>query len=359
MPGIVDVIIACHTPSRPIGRAVRSVLVGNGECARAIVVCHNIEADRIRAVIPSDLRDRVQYLEYSDGIHSPAGPFNYGLRCATAPWVAVMGSDDELQPGAVRAWLKLAPGADAVIARTELNGRTVPTPPVRVLPYRFRSPVRDRLFYRSAPLGIMRRSFLRDRAISFTPELTTGEDVEFSYQLWTAGRVRVQRRGPAYQINSDANDRVTMRLAPACEELKHCEVLWAQARSASPPIREALALKYLRIHFFGFAWMRADAALRTHRDMWTDDDRSYIAHWVQIILAAAPQCLEILSQADVRLVDALLDPAIPVAQLNDAALARRRFGTPATLMPRSWRMALHREAPLRFMASSALARILK
>ncbi|MCI6575038.1 MAG: glycosyl transferase [Actinomycetaceae bacterium] len=349
----VDVIIACHSEHRPVGRAVRSVLVGNGEYTRAIVVCHNIEAKRIRAVIPSDLRDRAQYVELNDGIHSPAGPFNYGLRCATAPWVAVMGSDDELQAGAVRSWLALSKDADAVIARTELNGRTVPTPPVRIFPHRWCSPVKDRLFYQSAPLGLMRREFLKEHQLSFTSGLATGEDLEFSFRLWTEGKIRVQRRGPAYQINSDARDRVTMRLAPAADELKHCEVLWARPDLIDSSVREAIAFKYLRIHFFGFAWMRAQ------HNAWQTGDREYIARWLRVILDAAPRCVDILSRADRRLIRALLDTDTPLAELNAAALARRNFRTFTTLIPASWRMALHREAPLRFMTSSAVTRALR
>ncbi|QNN83652.1 hypothetical protein H3H54_10880 [Brachybacterium sp. Z12] len=39
-----------------------------------------------------------------------------------------------------------------------------------------------------------------------------------------------------------------------------------------------------------------------------------------------------------------------------AALARRRHGRPATLLPRSLGHLLDREAPLRFMASSLAVR---
>lgn len=350
---VVDVVIACHNPQRPIGRAVRSVLKGNGDVARPIVVCHNVSLEAVRSAIPEQLRGGVIFLEFHDGIHSPTGPFMYGLEHAMAPWVMIMGSDDELQPGAVRSVLKRSAGADAVIMRCERAGSSVPTPPVRLLPHRFRNIVRDRLLYRSAPLGIMRRDFLREHQISLTAGLSTGEDLEFTLKLWAEGRIRVQRSGPGYQINEDATDRVTMRLAPAADEMRHCEVLWADGGPKDPAVREALALKYLRIHFFGFAWLRATAGA------WAPGDREYIAHWVAVILEAAPRCERILSRADGQLLRALKDPGVPMDTLNHAAIARRAFGKPATLLPGDLRCVWHREAPLRFMMASAVARVLR
>lgn len=352
-PKPIDVVIACHNPKRPIGRAVRSVVVGNGEVARAVVVCHNTSIDSIREVIPAELAGHVKFLHLDDGIYSPTGPFTYGLEQSSAPWVMIMGSDDELQPGAVRSVLKRSAGADAVIMRCDRAGHTVPTPPVRVFPHRFRDVVRDRLLYRSAPLGIMRRNFLREHQISLTAGLSTGEDLEFTLKLWAEGRIRVQRSGPGYQINEDATDRVTMRLAPAADEMRHCEVLWADGGPKDPAVREALALKYLRIHLFGFAWMRA------RHDAWTTEDREYLAKLLNLILVHAPQVTGIMSRADLRLIRALADPVTPVSELNEAAVMRRQFTNPATWIPANLRYLFHREAPPRFMAASLATKLLR
>lgn len=350
----VDVVIACHNAKRPINRAVRSVIVGNGEVARAVVVCHNLPAAEIQQVIDPEIRDQVNYLECLDGIGSPAGPFNYGIAESSATWVMVMGSDDELQPGTVAALLSQADGADAVIIRSQLAGKTVPTPPVRVLPWQWRDVVKDRLLYRAAPLGLLRREFLQQHRITFTPDIRVGEDLEFSLELWSQGRIKVQRRGPGYQINDDATDRMTMRLAPASDELRHCEIVWQNPLlSENLQLVEALALKYLRVNFFSFAYLRAT------QGQWSTADRALLAHWVNEIVDRAPQCLKIMSIADVRLIRALADPDVPEAELNKLALARRRFGAPATLIPADIRYIFHREAPLRFMSASLLKQLMR
>src|SRR5699024_3905530 len=104
----VDVVIAVHTPSRPIARAVRSVLDHNAGGVHLIVVCHNIAAEEIRAEVDPEHREQITWLEHHDGKHHPAGPFNAGIRTATGDYIAIMGSDDVLQPGAISSWYWLA-----------------------------------------------------------------------------------------------------------------------------------------------------------------------------------------------------------------------------------------------------------
>lgn len=346
----VDMVIACHNPSRPVGRAVASVIVGTDAPVRVTVVAHNIPASDVRAVIPKGLRDRVRYLELADGVHSPAGPFAIGIREATAPWVSIMGSDDWLQPGAIDAWLSHSPGTDAVIPRLiHDTGKAVHTPPVRPGWRRRRDAVKDRLFYRSAPLGLMRKQFLDAEDIGFSKDVPIGSDLEFSVALFGWGRVNVQRSGPAYVIGSSAEDRVTMSLAPLQHELQHIDALWNGVAASLPTAkRTALGTKSLRIHIFGAAYYRARA------ERWLEGDREEIARATQVILSGAPWCEAPLSRADRDLLDALLDTAVSDADVNRLALARRKFGQLDTLLPRDLNRVLNREAPLRFMIASAL-----
>lgn len=350
----VEIIIACHAPERRIDRAVRSVVVDNGDAASATVVCHNIGAEAIQARIPAGIRDRVRVLEWRDGIPSPAGPFSYGLERATAPWVGIMGSDDFYEPGAIAAMLDLADGADAVMPTLRHDaGGAVRTPPVRPGRRALRDAVRDRLYYRSAPLGLIRRDFLLDHGeLSLDAGLRVGEDLRMSTLLWTLGSVSVQRRGPGYVIGSDASDRVTMEPGPISEELRHVEAVWAgdQLSMLTAVQLGALGTKYLRVHIFGTAYYRAQ------RDAWRRGDREALAAAASRVQSAAPRAAEPLSRADRRLLDAILDLSVPNAEVSALARARRRFGRPDTLLPRSARYLLHREAPLRFMAASALVR---
>lgn len=349
----VDVIIACHNPRRPLGRAVASVLDGSGDLASVTVVAHNLPANELKAVVDPRHRSRVRWRELHDGLSSPTGPFTYGIRHSPSPWVSIMGSDDTLQPGAVRAWLGLARETDAVITRLiHASGTPVHTPPIRPFPHRLRSAVRDRLYYRSAPLGLMRRQFLMDHDLSLRSGLHNGGDLALSAGLWTRGRVSVQTRGPAYVIGADATDRVTMTLAPLSQELAHSSGVWnPDFLSAFTPAEvTALATKYLRIHFFGVAYYRATAG------QWLPGDRDLLADQIALVLGYAPRSPLPLSRADRDLLDALQDLSVPDATVNRLALARRRFGTPATLVPRDLAYLFNREAPPRFMAASALVR---
>lgn len=350
----VEVVIACHSPERPLGRAVASVVEGNGGEAAVTVVCHNCAAEDLAAAVDSRHRDRVTFVEHHDGIPSPAGPFNAGIEGARAPFVSIMGSDDRLMPGAVASWLRLqaATGADAVVTRLALGrpANTVPTPVVRP----FRSGridfVRDRLAYRSAPLGLFSTATIRRMGLRLLEGLRVGEDVAFTTRLYAEARVAYDRTGPAYVIGEDASDRVTYVLRPLRDQLAFAPPMLEDRWYGGLPLaaRRSIAVKFLRIHVFGAVHYRQDP------ELWTEAEREDLREFTRLIVGSAPGCLEPLSLADRRLVEACLDPHRPPAELVAASQARRRFGRPDTLLVRSPRHLLDREAPLRFMAASAV-----
>ena len=348
----VEVVIACHSPQRRLGRAVASVLEGNDDFASVTVVAHNIDSSVLEQTIQPRLRPHVKWLELDDGTRSPANPYNLGTAQAGAKWVSLLGSDDYFEPGAVASWLAWSRGADAVICKSQHDdGRPVRTPPIRPFPYRFRDPVKDRLYYRSAPLGLMRRSFLERARLSWDPDLPSGGDLRLSTALWSRGNIAVQTRGPGYVVGSDAHDRVTMALAPLDVELQHVSLAWGDggwAWELTPSQRSALATKYIRILFFGAAYNRAVAG------RWNRSDREVLAGAVRLVLAAAPKSILPLSIADSRLLRSLLDLSVPVEEVDRLAFARRRFWLPTALLPGRISQVLNREAPLRFTAASAL-----
>ena len=215
----VDIVIAVHDPRRDVARSVGSALTSSG-VARVLVVCHNTPVDAIAARLGrlSDDR-RVQLEPCDDGVGSPAGPFNRGLELATARFTAIMGSDDELGDGAVDAWLRIADQDQAEVVIPALRyagGRRVPTPPTRPGRVRNLDGVRDRLAYRTAPLGLVARE--RFGAMRFTPGLATGEDLAYSTRLWFSGApISRVRAGGEYVIHDDA-ERVTFTRRPLGDE---------------------------------------------------------------------------------------------------------------------------------------------
>lgn len=352
----VEVVVAVHTTSRPVGRAVASVLDGNGADSMVTVVCHDVGAEAIAALIDPAHRPLVRLLEHRDGVRSAAGPFNAGMRAARSEFVSIMGSDDTLEPGAVASWLATADrsGADTVVTRLVRGAGRAPvhTPPTRPFRSGHLDPVRDRLSYRSAPLGLVSVARREQLGLELAEGLAVGEDVPYVTRLWCETTVAYDRRGPAYRIGEDAGERVTLSTRPVRDELAFVgAVLDAEWFDAYPsPVRAAVVLKLARIHLFGVVANRADPQL------WTAQERAALADVAGALESAAPGYAAPLSLADRALLDAVREPATAPAELTRLAQARRRHGTPRTLVPRDLRRVLHREAPPRFMLASALTR---
>ncbi len=350
----VDVIIAVHTPTRPIARAVASVLEGNGRHTRLSVVCHNVAVGDIRAVLPRAHRNKLTWLEHHDGVPSASGPFNAGMRAATGEFVSIVGSDDILQPGVVASWLDLARAvqAECVITRLAIGDRfrPVPTPPVRPRrrPLRLADPVRDRLSYRSAPLGLVSTAARNRLGAELVEGMVVGGDVPYVTRLWCETRVAVDTHGPAYVIGEGAVDRVTYASRPINEELAFVWHMLRQPWFTAYPeqIRTAVATKVLRIHIFGAVLNRPDP------QWWTQTQRAALAQVTGAVAAAAPTAADPLSIADHRLFAAIRNTQIPAVTMIQRAKTRRRHGSATTVLPRHLRALANREAPARFMAAS-------
>lgn len=358
---MLDVVIAVHTPDRPIGRAVGSLLAGGlaseagaSRRLRINVVCHNTDVAPIRDRVAPEDRDRVRFLHYADGIKSPAGPFNHGIAEAAGTWVAIMGSDDSIEPGALSQWVAAAErdASDVLIApMAHAAGGTIRTPVVRRTRRGHLDPVADRLTYRTAPLGLMKLSLVRELGLTFPPRYATGEDQSFSAKLWFSGAKISYGRGlPRYLVHADAAVRVTSTPRPVTEDLAFATDLVLSDWFAGLPqrAREAIVTKIIRVHVFGHVLLRAEAGT------WNKEDAREMAQEVQKLLFGAPQAARPLSVADRKLLDAIVreEPDVDVMKL--LAQARRRFVSPRTWVPRDVSRVLHPEAPLRFMSASAL-----
>ncbi len=352
---VVDLVVAVHSPQRPVERAVASVLDHTRAPVRVSVVCHETDPAPIRDRLGALCDDpRLRLIEHRDGVRSPSGPFNRGLDEATAPFTSIMGSDDHLEPGAIDSWLRRQrrESADVVITRLRhAAGSYVPTPVARPFRTGGLDGVRDRLAYRSAPLGLVRRAAFGD--LRLTAGAPVGGDIAYVLTLWFSGRrVSYDRGGPAYVIGDDASDRVTFAPKPIDREFVYLDSLlggeWFHRLPRSA--RRAYATKFLRVQVFGAVHNRPEP------DFWTSAERTALRGVVLRLLETSPDAAAPLSFADRRLLDAVLDVDVPVDELQARGVARRRFRRPAALIPRELSRLLDREAPLRFMIASVLAR---
>ncbi|MGW9156573.1 MULTISPECIES: glycosyltransferase [unclassified Microbacterium] len=348
----VDVVIPVHEVSRPIERAVASVL-RNDVPLRVTVVAHDLDSDSVRTRLGALADDpRVRLTEHRDGLRRPAGPFNHGLDLATAAFVSVMGSDDELEPHAIDSWHRRAvrDGAEAVIpVLAHAGGRPVPTPPTRPLRVRRLALTKDRLSYRSAPLGLVSRSRFSD--LRFDTTVATGEDIGYVTTVWSrATGVSFDRRGPAYLVHSDAETRTSTTTRPVTADLGFIDPLLASDdfRALSAAARASVVVKILRINVIGAVHNRRAAA-------WPGADRASLARVVGALRAAAPAAEHPLSLVDRRILDLAADEGSATASLLAQTSRRTNRLAPASLVARTLTGTLHREGPLRMAAASVLA----
>lgn len=339
----VDVVIPVHSASRPIHRAAASVL-DNEAAVRVIVVAHNID----QAVIAENLAEladdaRVQVLSLHDDIRSPAGPMNHGIEHGNADYLAVLGSDDEFEPGAVDSWLSVArsTGATVVIPRIRIGEALDPTPPTRRGRSRDLDATADRLAYRCMPVGLIERA--RFGHLRFTPGLASGEDLEFTAELWfTGSNIAYDRTGPAYRVHADADDRVTATVRPLAEDFTFLDIVaeapWYDA--LSPNAKRAFGVKNLRMHLMDAvaARLEADGGIATHARALLD-----VATRIERM---SPGATALLARADRKVLWELTSASPSPDRIRGLFTARWGGGIDGrlTLNPL---LALHRQAPFR------------
>ncbi len=351
----VDVFLGVHSATRPVERAVASALA-NDVPVRVTVVAHNIAADVVRGRLGALADDpRVRVVELLDGVRSPANAFNKGLEVSTAEFVSVVGSDDELAPGALDAWVSHADrlAADVVVAPIyRVTGGPVPSPRVRVRRPDVLDGDRDRLFERTAPLGLLRRARFDD--LRYPVGLPRGVDQAYGLHLWFCGaRVVFDPASPPYLEHDDQTDRVTRAGGRAGDDLAYLDAI-EQApvfRQMSTAARRAVAAKIVRVHVLGTIERRiGDAGLHP-------DDRADVAAAVARLRAWAPGVLGLLAVRDHRALRCALREDATADDLRAAFAGRSRYLAAGALLTHNPLRLLHRHGPLRsLMAGYAVAR---
>jgi hypothetical protein len=344
----VDVVIACHDLTRPIERAVRSVLHDDDVRGDVLVtvVAHGIDPEAIRARLEG-IDGRWRVLAFEDGVRSAAGPFNHGLSRTEAEYCAVMGSDDFLDPGALSAWVRHVRRfrPDAAIAPIRIDGFTrMPNPLTRLGRSRKLDAARDRLFYRTAPLGLIRTETMRRLGLRMTEGVRVGEDLEFGVRLWSeSDRVDLVADAPEYVIGTDAEQRTT--LAPmSIDELIEPVVRLLDdgvAGRLSRAHRKSLAIKLIRITVIGHARARSDA-----RQWHSDDEVATLARLLDRLIRLAPGVVAPFSLQDREIVDVLRrEPTVD--RLCAAAARAASAGRLRRWFPRNPLHTFARESSLR------------
>lgn len=342
----VDLVIPVHSVTRPIKRAVASVLEHNQTSTRIIVVAHNLPQELIESNLEEYSTDsRVSVYSLIDGIRSPAGPMNLGFSVSTAPYVSLMGSDDTLAPGAIDSWMKLQRATDAefIIAPILMvDGRIDPYPPVRAGKRTTKlHPVKDRLFYRSAPLGLISSKQVQN--LSFSTGMGSGEDLFFTLSLiFQSKRIAYDLTGPPYVIGT-AIDRVTSQTREIAEDFRFVEEISNSSwfKNSNKATKRAIVLKILRIHLFDAIGARISDQKEFERNK-----QDFLSTYSRLN-KLAPTAKKYLSKADYETLEALKNPETDVVSFKKNLDARWIYRALPTLLTANPLLSLTRQGPFR------------
>lgn len=310
----IQIVIGVHDERRPVRRAIESVI--SDEFADAIVVAHGIDPGLLD--VPLD-NPRVTLLECRSGRGKPGVAYNYGVERSSAPFVGHLGSDDWYNPGALTAMLEAAYRHEADFVLAPL-GKAKSERGLRPITLRSQnlSGERDRLFYRTAPLGIGRREVMNNPRYKMTESVTSGMDLQASVAMWTDGlRISYKSMDPAYVVGSDAAERVSSRRR-SLEEITEAPRLLLEQRwvwELPKQQRYGLAVKLLRSNMIDYA------AMYSAHQAWRHGDEVLLRCLVDDIMQLSGVAIRALSANESRIIDEIRSGNPESIQ---RALARRR-----------------------------------
>lgn len=328
-----QVIIPVHDLTRPIRRAVESVLSYPG--ASPIVVAHGVNASDLD--LPEDPRVRV--IEVPDGQGKPGVAFNAGLDAATAPWVGIMGSDDWYEAGAIEVMLRRLRDDDADGILSPIRPAKASLNSMRPVTWRRKNlrAARDRMFHRTAPLGLYRRKLLQNPRYQMADHVVAGVDQLSSVRLWTDGlAISYYPYDPAYVVGDDAKQRVTLTPRPLPVQGKMWREVWDDPEVRALPIstRNALGEKMVRVHVFDWISMHP-----TSNDL-QQSDFEWLAELVGAIIQVAPGALDSLSPAELLVIEELrrgdLHGTLEAWQAKGASTQKLPWKLGGHRLPYSW-----------------------
>lgn len=209
-PHGVTVVIAAWRAAGTIGRAVESAL-RQPETAEVVVVddASSDDGATVRAAeAADDGTGRLKVLTLPSNM-GPAAARNVAIRASQAPWIAILDSDDFMEPGRFGKLLKLADeGYDLLaddllqvpVGKPASEGRTLwfrdnPTPMDVDFDFFIDSNV-TRASRKRRELGfikpLMRRAFLREHRLDYEEEMRLGEDYDlYARALSLGARMRL------------------------------------------------------------------------------------------------------------------------------------------------------------------------
>ena len=248
----VSVIVACHNAERTLGRAIRSALA-EPETAEVIVIDDASTDGTVRvarAEAAGAPRVRLIALDTNAG---PAAARNRGLDAATAPFVAVLDSDDIFLPGRLRTLLNGPPrelAADNILFMDDRqDGGPAPDWPDIAADFsdltltqfvegnlRRKGTARGELGFLKP---VMSREFLTGKGLRYAPSMRLGEDYDLYVRMFLAGARMTLTRRPGYAATVRATS-LSARHATADLAVLHARI---EEHLKAPDLTEDVAAR--------------------------------------------------------------------------------------------------------------------
>lgn len=319
-----QIVVPVHSLDRPIRRSTESIL----KCRQAgvLVVAHGVDPKSLD--LPES--ERLTVVQVADEIGLPGVPFNRGLDQTSAPWVGVMGSDDWYEDGAIEAMLDhlTKDRADGIIAPLRYAGKDENEITPTTWRRRNLRPGRDRMFFRTAPLGLFRGEIMRDSAYQFNEGSPAGTDVVNGAVLWSSGfSVSYYPEDPAYVVGDDAVTRVTRVARALSVHAAEWRNLWfdPNIRQLSGRDRKALANKMMIQHVLPLVSAWSDA------ERWGEGDFEWLVGTARQLVEEVPSLPGTINRAKRPVLEALLTGDF------EATLKAEKASTTAPYI--DWRLA--------------------
>ncbi|MBD9375296.1 glycosyltransferase family 2 protein [Rhizobium sp. ARZ01] len=218
----VTFVIAAYNSADTIGRAIESALVQR-DVVTEVVVIDDASSDETRDIVGRIADPRVRLIALSQN-RGPGGARNAGMEAATGRWIAILDSDDTVEPGRLARLISRAEKAKAQIAVDNLDVVAGDGSRQRMfseavlarqnqltLPAFIASNV---LFRTEHNFGYMKpvfaRSFLAEHGLRFDETLKIGEDyILLASALARGGRCVVEpTAGYVYHVREGSISRV-------------------------------------------------------------------------------------------------------------------------------------------------------
>ncbi|WP_025660026.1 glycosyltransferase family 2 protein [Rhizobium sp. IBUN] len=219
----VSFIVAAYNAEETIAKAIDSALAQEGVSVE-VIVADDCSTDETRTIAESYANRGVKLLALRRN-GGPAAARNAALSAATGRWLAVLDSDDTVEPQRLQRMIKRAENAGAQIAvdnlrviradgtppETMFTQQSLAETPELTLPVFIRS---NALFQTSHNFGylkpIFQRDFIEQQGLRFNEALKVGEDYLFlASAMALGGRCVIEPiPGYDYQIREGSISRV-------------------------------------------------------------------------------------------------------------------------------------------------------